>query len=211
MSDFSYPDWLRHLLDHGEAVFKLPPVLPKSTSEESAILQNAHCTYSLQLAGPMVPFSANIASLAGRVVLEASWAFLNPSPDHYNNLTALQSFRKLRPTSPGDHLSADLVLRFLVTVYRRALLRDSESALTTDLREIFLDWPLTGLLADLEEPPHRDLNFYEHPGLQLLYAERFVRNARANWMPRVGTIRERVELVFQGLGRELPLLDDHGL
>ena len=45
--------------------------------------------------------------------------------------------------------------------------------------------------------------FADHPGLEMLYAERYVRHPRENWLP-VGRMAEYVELVTKQKKRAAP-------
>ena len=56
-----------------------------------------------------------------------------------------------------------------------------------------------GAGTDVAESPTSDLQFHDHYGLQLLYAERLAANFRSAWVPTSGRTREVVELVFMQL------------
>jgi hypothetical protein len=59
------------------------------------------------------------------------------------------------------------------------------------------------MLSDVAEPPLAPLDFGEHPGLLLLYAERLAANDRAAWRPvRPGPTWDYYELVIEEQGRE---------
>src|SRR5207253_6819460 len=110
------------------------------------------------------------------------------------------------PPSAAQHLSADLVLRYLPQVYHRARAFAPDDALTQALAAALRQWPLSGVLADLEEGPLTPVDFHGHPGLQLLYAERLARHEKPAWVPG-GRGFEVVELVLAERGRERsPLL-----
>jgi hypothetical protein len=95
------------------------------------------------------------------------------------------------------------MLRLLPAVLRRAGAK-SDEALADEVRAALLRWPLSGVLADLEEAPAGPLDFHGHPGLQLLYAERLVNGPRSAWVPPDGPAREWAERVFAERGRPLP-------
>jgi hypothetical protein len=76
--------------------------------------------------------------------------------------------------------------------------------LAARLAEAFPRCPLTGVLSAVREGPTGDLTFGGHAGLELLYAERLAANFRPAWLPADGRIRERVELVFQQMGKTIP-------
>src|SRR5581483_5630300 len=102
------------------------------------------------------------------------------------------------------HLSADLTLRLLPAIHRRARVRDVDDPLAVEVAELLRRWPLSGVLADLDGPPAGDVTFFGHPGLQLLYAERLVEHEKPAWLPAAGPARERVELIYRERGRPLP-------
>ena len=68
----------------------------------------------------------------------------------------------------------------------------------TALEEVLCQWPLTGVLSDMEQGPTA-LDLYDHPGLMLLYAERLKAKEKPAWVP-VGRTYEYVEMVFQEAG-----------
>ena len=76
------------------------------------------------------------------------------------------------PTTPAQHFSADLLLRYLPQVLKRARGLDASDPLVGLLAEVLRRWPLSGILSDVEEGPTVPLDFAGHRGLQLLYAER---------------------------------------
>src|SRR5438093_406611 len=79
----------------------------------------------------------------------------------------------------------------------RALLHEGSVRLRQPRR-----WPLSGVLADIDEPPLLPVDLGGHPGLLLLYAERLARQRRPAWVAD-GPAREYIELVFGE--RNLPL------
>jgi hypothetical protein len=111
----------------------------------------------------------------------------------------------LTPTTPAQHLSADLIFRFLPALQRRA-----QALLTTDvlpeaLAKVLRLWPLSGVLSDLADGPLSPTDFGGHPGLALLYAERLARHERPAWFP-TGSSLAYVELVWQELGKDIARL-----
>ena len=69
--------------------------------------------------------------------------------------------------------------------------------LTVRVEEALQRFPLSGALADVAAGPTTALDFDNHPGLQLLHAERFAKRPRAAWRPG-GRTGEYVELVGGG-------------
>ena len=61
--------------------------------------------------------------------------------------------------------------------------------------------------SDVIEPPIGATHFFNHRGLQLLYAERLAANLRPDWVPETGRTREVLELVLQQQGKALPVLN----
>jgi hypothetical protein len=142
---------------------------------------------------------ATIAVAAAATVHAACWFLVNraqPAADMDGLLLLATS-----PCSPAAHLSADLVLRFLPQVYRRAKAADPADRLATQLADILRHWPLSGVLADIDEPPVVAPAFDGHPGLCMLYAERLARHEKPAWLPRRAGL-EYLELVYQDLGKD---------
>jgi MoxR-vWA-beta-propeller ternary system domain bpX4 len=83
----------------------------------------------------------------------------------------------------SQHLSADLLLRYLPQILRRARGLDPVDPLADIVAETLRRWPLSGVLSDVEERPVGSLDFEGHPGLMLLYAERLAANDRPGWRP----------------------------
>jgi hypothetical protein len=98
------------------------------------------------------------------------------------------------PQTPAQHLSADLLLRFLAQVHRRARARDPVDPLPALLEKVLRQWPLSGVLADIDEGPMAPLDFGGHAGLMLLYAERLASREKPAWFP-TGKLLEYLELV----------------
>jgi hypothetical protein len=99
-----------------------------------------------------------------------------------------------------------VTLRFLPQVHRRARAVAPDDRLAALLAGVLRQWPLSGVLSDVEEGPAAPPDFGGHPGLLLLYAERLARNEKPAWLP-AGPGLEYLELVLADLGRERsPLL-----
>jgi hypothetical protein len=194
----TFPEWLDRLLADGEAVLDGPPACGRA--EESAaltVLRRAYAAHALDVAGPPVPFDPAAALAAAEEVAWACWRLVGGDPGRGRPLG--------EPATPAAHLCADLTLRLLPTVHRRARLRAEDDPLALELAALLRRWPLSGVLADLTGPPAGPLDFGGHPGLQLLFAERLVGHEKSGWLPPAGPARERVELVYRERGRPLPV------
>jgi hypothetical protein len=192
--------FLHRLFRDGTVVLRERPRLDSgSRAEALALLGGAYAAYRLDVAGPPVDFHGDTALAAGEFLGGACWFLVNRSEP------AAELGRCLtlpgRPAVPAQHLSADLVLRFLPQVHRRARSLAPDDRLTAILADVLRRWPLSGVLADVTEAPLTPPEF-GHPGLELLYAERLARTEKPAWLPE-GPGREYVELVQQaGRGTE---------
>jgi MoxR-vWA-beta-propeller ternary system domain bpX4 len=196
-----FHDWLDCVLTVGESVQDTSPRL--SASERPAVeirLRAAFELHALDVAGPPVAFDPEAAVGAAVALARACWLLVSADDDE-RPAVALD----IRERSASAHLSADVTLRFLPAVYRRARLRDAGGALTTALDRLLRAWPLSGVLADLDGEPTAAPDF-GHPGLNMLFAERLAVTRRAGWVPLDGTAREWAERVFAGRGLTLPEL-----
>ncbi len=193
----SFADFLQRLLADGEAVLSGPPDRGQAAAADRAVLARDFADHALDVAGPPVPFDPAAASAAAHLLAAACWHLV--APDAAPDLPPLGE-----PGTPAAHLSADVALRFLPAVHRRAALRSADDPLAAALADVSCRWPLSGVLADLPGPPAGGLDFDGHPSLQLLYAERLVGRERPAWVPAAGPARERVELVCRERGRPAP-------
>ncbi|MFO0805552.1 MAG: hypothetical protein U0791_20820 [Gemmataceae bacterium] len=196
-SPLPFHKWLDRLLRNGEAVFPTRPAFESHAPQAIAILRFAFQTRVLEIAGPPIEFHPNAAVQAARTVAAASWRLVSGEADPELELRS-------EPRSAGEHLSADVPLRFLPAVYRRARSRSRDDPLTKSLDAVLRAWPLSGVLADLDGEPTHPPDGGGHPGLQLLYAERFATTRRPGWLPPAGRSREWVERVFAERGLSLP-------
>jgi hypothetical protein len=195
----AFEAFVTRLLHEGSIVFQARPEPPEEGVARGArALAEAYEVYRLDVAGSPPPFRAEVACAAAEVVRQASWAVVNRD-ERVTDLERKVAFGRV-PEEPGDHLSADLVLRFLPQVYRRAKAIDSSDPLVAMLAKILRDWPLSGVLADIESPPaHPEaLDFGGHPGLMLLYAERLADHDRPAWRPKPGKALDYFDLVAPG-------------
>lgn len=189
------------MLRSGEAVMDERPVFVRD--ERAAVvhlLESAHAEHRLDVAGPLLDFEPESALGAAEFVSNACWFLVaNAAPDVVEK-------GLVWPRNPGsaeEHLSADICLRFLATVYRRARIRPPEDALHRAVVDVLCRWPLSGAATEVAAPPLGDLEFHHHFGLQLLYAERLAANRRPAWVPAAGRTREAVELVLHQQGKRL--------
>jgi hypothetical protein len=193
----AFPDWLARVLADGESVQTVPPELaPGERPAALARLREAFDDLALDLAGPPIPFDPDAALGAAIVLARACWRLVGGDRDGRLDVGS-------EPTSPSVHLSADVTLRLLPSVYRRALTRDGP--LAEELAAVLRRWPLSGVLADLDGGPVTPPEFGGHPGLQLLYAERLAATGRPGWVPAAGPAREWAERVYHERGRPVPV------
>jgi hypothetical protein len=192
----SLDEFLTRLLNEGRILFRErpAPLSPREKAKGAEVLERAYAVYRLEVAGPPVPFDAEVGCAAGELVRQASWALVN----HGERIEDLG--RRLvmpsGPREPSDHLSADLVLRFLPQIVRRARAIDPSDALVRLLTGVLRQWPLSGVLAGLDEGPSAPPDLGDHHGVLLLYAERWARQERPAWRPG-GRAWEYVELVLR--------------
>lgn len=202
MSPFA--EFVRTLLREGRAVFREPPVpLAKHGPKAAEILAAAFADYRLALAGPLIDFDDRTALAAASLVHHACW-FLVSRADPGRELRGRLALPG-PPRSPAEHLSADLTLRFLPQIHRRALAHDPADPLVALVADILRRWPLSGVLSSVEDPPLTPTDFGGHHGLLLLYAERWCRNEKPAWLPE-GPGMEHLELVWTELGKDVSIL-----
>ncbi len=118
-----------------------------------AILAEAFETYSLAVAGPRIAFDPEIACAAAEFLRQSSWALVNRD----ERMTELEKRLKMpgSPLTPSQHLSADLTLRYLPQVLRRARGLDPADPLVAQLANVLRTWPLSGVLSDVDDGPAR--------------------------------------------------------
>jgi hypothetical protein len=149
-----------------------------------------------------VPFDAPAALAAAEGVWLACWFLLQrrePAEEVEKALVLPPA-----PATAAEHLSADLALRFLPPLVRRARSLDADDVLTIWLTRVLRQAPLSGVRSDLEEGPLAPVVLGGHPGLLLLYAQRLADHVRPAWVPAEGPARPYVEMVFAERGLPLP-------
>jgi hypothetical protein len=178
----AFSEFLAQLFNDGKVVFrskKAPQDRP--TERDVTTLADAFGTLALSVAGPPIAFDARTACEAAELIRQASWALVNREE------RAEDLKRRLRmstaPTTPAYHLSADLLLRYLPQLLKRARGLDATDPLIQIFGDLLRRWPLSGALSDVEEGPLTTTDFGKHPGLLLLYAERLVAHDRPAWRP----------------------------
>ncbi len=194
-----FRDWLTRVLEAGESVQSGPPTLEAGErAGVVALLADAFGRHAIGVAGPPLAFDADAALGAAQVLAAACWRLLGGEGDEVYLDVGVE------PSTPAAQLSADLTLRLLPAVRRRALARSGAEALVAKLDGLLRRWPLSGVLADLDGGPVSLTEFGGHPGLQLLYAERLVVTGRPGWVPAGGAARGWAGRVFHERGRPLP-------
>ncbi len=192
-----FHDWLTRVLAQGESVLAGPPRLTDGERPQVlAALRDAYAVHVLDVAGPPLSFDEPTALWAAEVLAAACWRVAG-GEDAGHAPTGRE------PATVADHLSADLLLRFLPGVYVRARARGL-SNLADHLAALFRRWPLSGVLAGLADGPVGSVEFGGHGGLQLLYAERQVEAGQPAWVPADWKTLERLEQVYRERGRPLP-------
>jgi hypothetical protein len=195
--------FVQRLLTEGKALLRKPPSFRAAERAEAArVLEPAFGAYRLSMAGPALDFDASAAVDAAEHVAWACWFLLHRDEEAAAVEKALDFPAPPDPT-PAACLSADLTLRYLPQVYRRARGLDPSDVLTAALARTLRRWPLSGVLSDEEEGPLTPVAFGGHAGLLLLYAERLAEHYRPAWSPS-GAAREYVELVFAERGLAAP-------
>jgi hypothetical protein len=180
------PAWLARVFADGESVQTEPPAFAAADPAVLAVLRDEFARHALDVPGPPVPFDPAAAGAAAALLAAACWRLASGDD--------LPLPAGPEPRTAAAHLSADVCLRFLPGVFRRA--RATNDALAADLEPVLRRWPLAGVLADLDGGPDSPPLFAGHPGLQLLYAERLAARPRAGWQPPPGPARDLAERAF---------------
>ncbi len=197
-----FVEFLLRLLEEGSVALAAPPTLAgRDRDAATAVLAAAFARHALDVAGPPLTFDAPAALAAAECVGRACWFLV--SRGERPELVAAALTLPPPGESPEPHLSADVVLRFLPAVHRRARALAPDDVLTRSLEKLLREWPLSGALADVAEAPLAPPAFGGHPGLLLLYAERLAGHPRPAWVPD-GPARPYIELVFAESGLRVP-------
>ena len=194
-----FEQFLSGLLREGRVVFRRSPDRGPGVSEGALrLLARAYEDDRRNVAGPAIPFDAAVAGEAGELVWLACWALVSRA-DRVEDLEPRLMMRR-PPSKASDHASADLLFRYLPQVLRRARAIDPSDPLVAMVAAVLRQWPLSGVLSDLEDGPATPPDLAGHPGLMLLYAERFSGRPRQAWQPAEPG-RDVVEMVLQEAGR----------
>src|SRR5690349_594985 len=106
---------LRDVLEAGRLVLREP--LPAHDDGDAlGVLADAYPQHALAVAGPPIAFDGTTALAAGRVLYHAGWYLLNANEP----VDAARLTMPVEPRTASQHLSADLLLRYLPAVHRRA-------------------------------------------------------------------------------------------
>jgi hypothetical protein len=195
--------FLDGLLTNGSAVLRgRPEIHPQDQRQALAHLDAAYADARLDVAGAPISFDAAAALAAAVFVWRACWFGLQRSETEQVVEQVLQV--PPAPRTAAEHFCADLTLRLLPPIYRRARKTDAGDILTTRLAQALRQAPLCGVLGDIEEGPMGGVELAGHPGLLLLYAERLAQKLQPAWVPTEGLARSYVELVFAERGLLLP-------
>ena len=190
--------FVRSLLQEGRLRVGVAPHWELS-DEALDELKSSLAAQSLHLPGPPIRGSLDTLLPAIHVVYRFAWRFLNPDPSPVDQDKSLRM--EHAPRSAEDHLGGDLAFRFLPGLWQRAMNRDPADDLAKTMKQLLREWPLSGVLADISEPPATPLDFGGHLGIHFLYAERLATRERPGWFPES---RDGVEIVWQSLGKKLP-------
>ncbi len=187
MDKTPFHEFLIELIQEGKIVFrsaKAPrdPISPRA----AAFLAESFNIHSSAVAGPPIEFDFEAASTSAEFLRQSSWALVN----HDERMADLKKRLNMpgSPRTPSQHLSADLTLRYLPQVLKRARGLNPDDPLVECLTSVLRRWPLSGALSDVVEAPIERTELGSHPGLLLLYAERLVKNDRSGWRPERSTL-----------------------
>lgn len=199
----AFHEFVTQLLGQGKIVFRSAAApQDRPSSPAVAVLAEAFEVHRLSVAGPRIAFDAGVACAAAELVRRSSWAVVN----HDDRVAELEKRLKMpdSPSTPAHHLSADLMLRYVPQILRRARGLDPFDPLVGLLASVLRQWPLSGVLSDVEEGPLGPVDFGGHPGLLMLYAERAIGKDRPAWRPaQPGPAWEYYELVCLEHGRPM--------
>ena len=187
--------FLENLFSTGRVRLERRPDASEAERREAVpALHQAFMDDLMELPGPAPKFDPVVAVAAAEWTRRACWFLLSRTELGEVVEQALTLPRP--PGGAGQHLAADVTFRYLPMLHQRARALAPHDLLTRRLADVLRQWPLSGVLADLHEPPIGSLDFDGHPGLQMRYAERLAQNGKPAWLPPAGsTAASYVELV----------------
>src|SRR5688572_9689266 len=111
-----FPEWLSRVLAGGASVQEDSPALrPEERPAAVELLRAAFEDHALDVAGAPLPFDPDAALAAALLLARACWHLVGDEDTK-------PALRLDVAPSPAAHLSADVTLRFLPAVHRRARL-----------------------------------------------------------------------------------------
>src|SRR5262245_49925945 len=150
MSPFA--EFLRMLLQEGRVALRdRPPPGDATDADVRAILAEAYADYFLGVPGPLPSLDLPTAVAAGWLVHRACWALV--SHDQPEAELDKHLVMPAAPASPAEHLSAELVLRFLPQIHRRARALAPDDRLGELLANVLRQWPPAGGISTVRGPP----------------------------------------------------------
>jgi hypothetical protein len=198
-------DWFDRIFEDGVCDLSEPLEDPaRDRSILLARLRRRHEQFLLDLAGPPVPFVESTAWDAMMCLVAAAEHLRDADSPQPIPTISWNTPRNTQRPDAATLLSVDLTLQFVPVLWKRLRHRNLESPCVAMLESVLRQWPLSGILADLDGTPSVPLDFDQHSGIEMLYAERLAQYPRPGWVPPSGRSRECVELLFARLGRLLP-------
>lgn len=190
-------EFLARLFKTGEIVFdRRPAPISAERAHDLRFLEDEFARYALSVPGTPVRFDATAALAASEMLRQAAWFLV--SRDEPDEEVARLVEMRLAPENPAQHLSADMLLRFAPQLLKRARAIAPGDVLAQKLESNLRRWPLSGVLAEISEPPVTPPDF-GHEGLALLYAERLAEHDKPNWAPQ-GAALELLQRVKEERG-----------
>ena len=200
----AFTHWLTGVLTEGHSTLTTAPVLaPAELPAVERLLRDAYARLQREVAGPPVPLDLDLAVRIARLLADACWHLSALPPE-----SPLPEHTLAPPATASEHLSGDLLLRFLVSVRRRATLRGPADPLAIWCESFLRAWPLSGVSMHCRDGPPTPPTFDGHPGLAMLYAERLSAHPEPAWVPPAGGVADAVERAFGELGRVVPVLPE---
>lgn len=200
----AFHEWLAGVMETGESILPQPPSLWRwDLARVRDLIHHYHRWDGWHLAGPELALDLDAALGAVRLLAAACWELVSPQTGQLAR--ELEGLPRPHPNQGASTIQAvDLFFRFFPSVLFRARLREHGQPLVQQIETILKPWPLSALLTQPESEPGNDLNFFDHAGLQLRYAQRLLKHPLPAWVPPSGASRSWAEWVFAEQGRPLP-------